>query len=227
MKGSNQDTTSEAKTESNPPKKVPKIGDYRTLLLGLLYKKLDPNKILESLKAFYTVLTNKSLTDIDTNKISKDMFVKRLLPLIKPQTIWNVNKKLAIASFRCSMFNSNVSSSIDEKKDDTGTSITVVNDKYVSALRFDLNAEMIEALTEDIKIEVKGVYDKIAELKDDELSIDNVLTPMIKLEQEMSPIQNSVVFLQVCRYIFDRIYVFDIIYWNDILCAYILNIYSK
>ena len=122
--------------------------------------------------------------------VTQDMFVQHLKPLIKNLNLFDTHRKLATATYRL------LNAATSEQKNDDYKLFGSSEEKYSSSLRFDLCPEAIKALTNDIEKETNCVMDTIAKLADDKLDRNNILVPLIQLDQRLSGIENSVVFLQ-------------------------------
>ena len=117
------------------------------------------------------------------------MFVNHLNKLVGKLNLFDTHRKLATATYR--LLNTSAAEQKDEYK-----LFGVSDEKYSSSLRFDLSPEAIKSLTNEIEKETNAVMDGIAGLSNDKLSTNNILVPLIQLDQRLSGIENSVCFLQ-------------------------------
>ena len=122
--------------------------------------------------------------------VTEDMFVTHLTKLVKNLNLFDTHRKLATATYRL------LNTAASEQKNDDSKLFGASDEKYASSLRFDLSPEAIKALTNEIEKETNSIMDTIAKLPEDKLDTNNILVPLIQLDQRLSGIENSVVFLQ-------------------------------
>ena len=191
--------------------------DYQTLLLRHCYQRIPKNKVnayrfkqysvvqptniitlkqSDSLSSFQSVLDpNTTSNQSPVNMLNhirsrmgiatEDSFVRSLRPLLHNLTLFDTHRKLSSATYRCT--------ASTPSNPDIFSPSDLTN---ASSLRFDLSPTAIASLTNEIEAEIKNVMDGIANLKDSEVTTQNVLLPLIQCDQRLSGIENSVCFLQ-------------------------------
>merc|ERR1712176_623361 len=87
--------------------------DYPTLLLRHCYQRIPPNKRIDSLSTFQSVLDSNtpSTQSSDSNMLNfmrhrmgiatEDAFVRSLRPLLRNHSLFDMHRKLASATYRC------------------------------------------------------------------------------------------------------------------------------
>jgi len=190
--------------------------DYRTLLLQHTFRRIPVDKRTDCLKEFFQVFSPDSVVDLPSNSdpVSEDMFVRRLNQLVVTANLntSQLHRKLATATYRVlqstrvSLLSTTSTSTVPvtEQKDNPSSSSSLQgyrlfgagDEKYASALRFDLSPTAIQSLAAEIETEINAVMDAIAGLPEDARTTNTVLLPLVQLEQRLSALENSVCLLQ-------------------------------
>eukprot|EP01084_Bolivina_argentea_P115611 205570_1 len=184
--------SSAAEEPKEEEKKEEPLPDYQTNLLKSCFARIPKEKISECLATFYSAISSDKVPSDLPTEVSEEMFVTKLRPLLVAQkhSLFDMHRKLATATYR-------LLTTISESDEKNNTGIVYVKENISSSLRFDLDGPTLKSLANEIEKEVTNVMDQVAAITDPEkLTTKNVLVPLIKLDQKMSGVHNTVTFLQ-------------------------------